>query len=175
MRLALIEHLALMWPDLHVVAEAEDGPTALLKIESLRPDVGFLDIRMPGMTGLEAARALNVPSRVVFVTAFETHAVDANEANAVDYVLKPLEPARLTQVVAKLRKSVASGEPGSVVQMLQALSRLGIPAVTPLAAPSPIPANRLASAPVPCPPGGRLPVALFTSVASRSRRAFQHG
>jgi len=118
MRLARIEHLALLWPDLHVAAEAEDGPTALLKIESLRPDVAFLDIRMPGMTGLEVARALTVPSRVVFVTAFETHAVDAFEANAVDYVLQPLEPSRLTRVVAKLRESVANGEPGSVVQML---------------------------------------------------------
>jgi len=116
--LALIEHLALLWPDLHVVAEAEDGPTASLKIESLRLDVAFLDIRMPGMTGLEVARAVTVPSRVVFVTAFEIHAVDAFEANAVDYVLQPLEPSRLTRVVAKLRKSVANGEPGSVVQML---------------------------------------------------------
>ena len=143
MRRALIELLAGLWPELRVVSEAEDGPSALMKIESLRPDIAFLDIRMPGMTGLEVARALTVASRVVFVTAFENHAVEAFEANAVDYVLKPLEPARLARVIAKLRRALAAGEPGSMVQVLQALGRLGVAVAAPATAPPVVPADRL--------------------------------
>jgi DNA-binding LytR/AlgR family response regulator len=126
MRAALADHLAALWPDLDVLAEADDGPTALLKIESLNPDIAFLDIRMPGMTGLEVARSLTVPSRVVFVTAFDSHAVEAFEANAVDYVLKPLEAPRLARVIAKLRKSLAERAPASAEQLMQALKSLGV-------------------------------------------------
>jgi DNA-binding LytR/AlgR family response regulator len=89
MRSALREQLAILWPELLIVAEADDGPTALEKIETFRPDVAFLDIRMPGLSGLDVARAITHPAIIVFVTAFDSYAVEAFEANAIDYVLKP--------------------------------------------------------------------------------------
>jgi DNA-binding LytR/AlgR family response regulator len=125
MRAALRDHLAALWPELNVVAEAEDGPTALLKVESHKPDFAFLDIRMPGMTGMEVAKSLTVASRVVFVTAHDQHAVEAFEASALDYVLKPLEMPRMARTVAKLRKSMESGAP-SMDQIVRALSRTGM-------------------------------------------------
>lgn len=125
MRAALRDQLATLWPELDVRAEAEDGPSALQKIEMHRPEVAFLDIRMPGMSGLEVAQALTVPTRVVFVTAYDAHAVEAFEANALDYVLKPLETPRLARTVAKLRRSLADGEP-SISQLLNALARSGL-------------------------------------------------
>lgn len=128
MRAALRDQLSALWPELEIRAEAEDGPSALQKVEIHRPDVAFLDIRMPGMTGLEVARALTVPTRVVFVTAFDAHAVEAFEANAIDYVLKPLETPRLARCVSKLRQSLATGEP-SMAQLLSALARSGLPLI----------------------------------------------
>ncbi len=128
MREMLRDQLRMLWPDLQIVAEAADGPSALLQIENLRPDVSFLDIRMPGLTGLQVARAVTVSTRIVFVTAYDTHAVEAFEANAVDYVLKPIEPARLAVVVARLRKSVDVASGLSAHQLFDALARLGIQA-----------------------------------------------
>lgn len=139
MRAALREQLQALWPELSIHAEADDGPTALLKVESLRPDIAFLDIRMPGMTGLEVARAITTPTtRVVFVTAYDSHALEAFEANAVDYIVKPVETARLAKVIAKLRKGLAEDAPVSVEQLMQALATLGIntsPASRPLSVP----------------------------------------
>jgi DNA-binding LytR/AlgR family response regulator len=125
MRAALRDHLTALWPELTVVAEAEDGPTALLKVESHKPDFAFLDIRMPGMSGMEVAKSMTVPSRVVFVTAHDQHAVEAFEASALDYLLKPLETPRMARAVAKLRKSMESGAP-SVDQIVRALARTGL-------------------------------------------------
>lgn len=107
MRDALREQLAALWPELQIIGDAEDGPAALRTIESLSPDIAFLDVRMPGMSGLDVARALTVTTRVVFVTAYDAHAVEAFETRAIDYVLKPLEPARLARSVARLRQATA--------------------------------------------------------------------
>lgn len=137
MREALREHLQQLWPELQIAGESGDGPSALLQIEQLRPDVAFLDIRMPGLTGLQVARAVTVPTRIVFVTAFDAHAVEAFEANAVDYVLKPLDLARLAKVVAKLRQSVDQPSGLSLSQLTDALARLGVQAP---AAPLTVPA-----------------------------------
>ncbi|MGM9483987.1 LytR/AlgR family response regulator transcription factor [Roseateles sp. NT4] len=128
MRAALREHLRALWPELEIRAEAEDGLTALLKIEALRPDVAFLDIRMPGMTGLEVARAKTTASRIVFVTAYSDHAVEAFEADAVDYVVKPVETARLVKVIAKLKRQLAEGDPQAAERLLSTLQRLGVTA-----------------------------------------------
>jgi DNA-binding LytR/AlgR family response regulator len=103
MRAALIEQLGLLWPELQIVAEAEDGPQALRAITTHRPDIAFLDVRMPGLTGLQVAQLLDNQTQVVFVTAYDNHALEAFEANAVDYVLKPLDTARLARMVTKLR------------------------------------------------------------------------
>lgn len=109
MRAALRERLAQLWPELRLLQECEDGIEALQAIQRLRPQLAFLDIRMPGLTGLQVADALqNVDTRVVFVTAYDAHAVEAFEAQAVDYVLKPVELPRLAKTVARLRAALAS-------------------------------------------------------------------
>jgi len=128
MRDALRERLQVLWPDLQMLPDACDGPSALVQIEIQRPDIAFLDIRMPGLTGLQVARAVTVPTRIVFVTAYEAHAVDAFEANAVDYVLKPVELARLTKVLAKLRQGIVQPSAVSLNQLTEALTRLGVQA-----------------------------------------------
>lgn len=95
-----------MWPELRVVARAANGLEALRLIDEEAPDVAFLDIRMPGMTGLDvAARLLQSPEapHIVFVTAFDQYAVEAFEHSVVDYLLKPASLDRLTKTVAKLK------------------------------------------------------------------------
>ena len=133
MRDVLRDLLHMLWPDLVLLEDACDGPSALLQIETQRPDIAFLDIRMPGLTGLQVARAVTVPIRIVFVTAYDAHAVEAFEANAVDYVLKPVETVRLAKVVAKLRQSIMQPSALTLSQLTEALTRLGTQA--PAAAP----------------------------------------
>jgi DNA-binding LytR/AlgR family response regulator len=114
LREALLEALAAAWPELHVVAECEDGGSALEAIAEHQPEVAFLDIRMPGLTGLEVAAAAVTASpgtHVVFVTAYDQYAVDAFETGALDYLLKPIAPERLAQTVQRLRSRLAAGEP----------------------------------------------------------------
>ncbi|MDQ0008730.1 DNA-binding LytR/AlgR family response regulator [Luteibacter jiangsuensis] len=107
---ALQRELAIAWPELDVLEVAEDGGAALEAIASHRPEVAFLDIRMPGLTGMEVAAAAAEASPdtlVVFITAYDQYAVDAFERGAVDYLLKPVTPDRLAQTVARLRGRLA--------------------------------------------------------------------
>ena len=106
MRANLREQLALAWPELEIVAEAADGDEAIALCAQHRPDVAFLDIRMPGRTGLDAALEIGEQARVVFVTAYEQHALAAFEAGAVDYLLKPIEHERLLQTVDRIRRNL---------------------------------------------------------------------
>lgn len=114
LREQLKTRLQAAWPDVQVIAEARDGNEALARAEELRPDVMFLDIRMPGMTGIEAAREiLALPGwqgEIVFVTAYDEYAVAAFEHGALDYLLKPVEPERLAQTVQRLRARLARRE-----------------------------------------------------------------
>ena len=112
MRAALRDCLGQLWPELRIVAESEDGLRALQAIQQQRPQLAFLDIRMPGLSGLQVAEALQGSgTRVVFVTAYDAHAVQAFEAQAVDYVLKPVELPRLAKTVARLRQALAEQAP----------------------------------------------------------------
>ncbi|MFL9908341.1 LytR/AlgR family response regulator transcription factor [Paraburkholderia sp. RL17-337-BIB-A] len=129
MREMLRDKLNMLWPELEILAEAGDGPSALVEIETRRPDMAFLDIRMPGLSGLEVARGVTVQSRIVFVTAYDTHAVEAFEASALDYILKPVETARLATMIGKLRKSLDTDAHLSMHQLTEALSRLGVHAL----------------------------------------------
>jgi DNA-binding LytR/AlgR family response regulator len=99
----LRRQLAEVAPDARIVAEAGDGNTALAQIESLRPDVAFLDIRMPGLSGLEVAARATVGCRYVFVTAYDEFAIQAFEQAAVDYLLKPVTAERLAKTMERLR------------------------------------------------------------------------
>lgn len=100
----LAERLTALWPDLSISAVAANGLEALGALARLRPDLAFLDIRMPGLTGLQVAQSAGL-TRIVFVTAYEEHALAAFEVAAVDYLLKPVSDQRLAQCVERLRSS----------------------------------------------------------------------
>jgi len=102
--------LAQAWPDLQVVKVAANGVEAAEAIAELEPDLAFLDIQMPGLTGLEVAQGIEGATRVVFVTAYDQYAVDAFEARAVDYLLKPLKAERLAACVQRLRAVPPAGD-----------------------------------------------------------------
>jgi DNA-binding LytR/AlgR family response regulator len=107
---ALQRELAIAWPELDVLEVAEDGGAALEAIAAHRPEIAFLDIRMPGLTGMEVAAAAAEASPdtlIVFITAYDQYAVDAFERGAVDYLLKPVTSDRLAQTVARLRSRLA--------------------------------------------------------------------
>ncbi|MBQ5949048.1 LytTR family DNA-binding domain-containing protein [Massilia sp. ST3] len=99
----LAEALARLWPEAQVVAMAGDGVEAIRLAHATMPDAAFLDIRMPGLSGLEVARTFSHRTHVVFVTAHEEHALAAFDEGALDYVLKPIDPARLARAIERLR------------------------------------------------------------------------
>lgn len=101
---ALLEMLTAAWPELEVVAACEDGIAAMTAIAGRRPQVAFLDIRMPGVSGLDVARAaVAAGALVVFTTAYDEYALGAFEAGAIDYLLKPVRPDRLQAAVERLQ------------------------------------------------------------------------
>ncbi|MEO7497514.1 MAG: LytTR family DNA-binding domain-containing protein [Massilia sp.] len=120
LRAELREALARLWPQAELVGEAADGVEALRMAQACSPDIAFLDIRMPGLSGIELARVFGGRTHVVFVTAYEEHAVAAFEEGATDYLLKPIDMARLARCVERLRAKLALPPPD--------LSRLAAPA-----------------------------------------------
>ncbi|ODP30803.1 LytTR family DNA-binding domain-containing protein [Pandoraea sp. ISTKB] len=121
---ALRAMLAQAWPELQVLPDASDGTSAIAAIAQARPDVVFLDISMPGATGIDVARAcarLTHPPQIVFVTAFDRYALDAFDAAAVDYLLKPVEPERLARTVARVRERLAAPTSDTLSQLLTTL------------------------------------------------------
>jgi len=121
MREQLRTRLAEVWPDLEIVAEAKNGQEAVAAVREHGPDLAFLDIRMPGMTGVEAARAIGEACHIVFITAYNEYAVEAFEQGAVDYVLKPAERERLELTVARLKKRLGE-RPSDLGNLLERLS-----------------------------------------------------
>lgn len=120
MRAQLKRKLAEVWPDLEIVAEAENGALALEALEREQPDLMFLDIQMPVMTGIEVARRLDGRCHVVFVTAYDEYAVAAFEQGAIDYLLKPVEAERLAVTVERLKTQLGKPAPnlGVIVDQL---------------------------------------------------------
>jgi DNA-binding LytR/AlgR family response regulator len=121
MREQLRARLSEVWPDLQVLAEAKNGEEAVAAVNDHRPDLAFLDIRMPGMTGIEAARHIGDACHVVFITAYNEYAVDAFEHGAIDYVLKPAEAERLAITVARVKQRLGS-KPTDLGELLSKLS-----------------------------------------------------
>jgi DNA-binding LytR/AlgR family response regulator len=105
LREELRERLIALWPELSICSLAADGTEALLQLEQHTPDVVFLDIQMPGMSGLEVAKRASGKTHVVFVTAYDKYAVAAFEHGAVDYVMKPFDYARLAETVKRSRRA----------------------------------------------------------------------
>ena len=120
-RLKLAVLLAELWPELSVVAQCEDGLAALEALTSLQPEVAFLDIRMPGLTGLEIARAASPSTHVVFTTAYDEYAVSAFDHGAIDYLLKPIKRERLEHTVTRLKERAGSTAAPSISAILDAL------------------------------------------------------
>lgn len=118
--------LAELWPELSVVAQCEDGLTALEALEHHRPQIAFLDIRMPGVSGLEVARAAGTQCQVIFITAYEEYALRAFDEGAVDYLLKPVERERLSRAIERARSRLEGGpqvDMAALIDMVEA--RLG--------------------------------------------------
>lgn len=120
----LREALYGLWPELHVVAEAEDGIAAVRALEAHEPTVLFLDIQMPGMNGLDVARTASGRCHVVFVTAYDHYAVAAFDQGAVDYLMKPFTAARLATAVVRLRERMRQA-PMHLDEVLQLLGNAG--------------------------------------------------
>ena len=126
LRESLVAQLREVWPELDIVAECEDGGSALEAIATHQPDVAFLDIRMPGMTGLEVAAAAaeaSPVSQIVFVTAYNQYAIDAFEKGAVDYLLKPVARDRLVAAVRRVQTRAATGshDPHALAEIIRRL------------------------------------------------------
>jgi DNA-binding LytR/AlgR family response regulator len=111
-----------LWPELQIAAVLHDGMAAAEALAEIRPDIAFLDIRMPGQSGLDAARSAAAGCRVVFVTAFDDHAVQAFEQAAADYLLKPVSDERLLRCVERLKQRSAPASDALLARLQQLLA-----------------------------------------------------
>lgn len=127
LREALAAQLGRLWPELEIVAQARNGREAIELFDELEPDIVFLDVHMPGLNGVEAARAIDRRAQVVFVTAYEQYAVQAFEQGAIDYVVKPFDAQRLADTVQRLRERLVQqgrGAPTPTGEMRAMLDQL---------------------------------------------------
>jgi DNA-binding LytR/AlgR family response regulator len=123
LRKSLARLLGEAWPELEVVAQARNGREAVAQCDAMKPDICFLDVHMPGLSGVEAARRIGQRAHLVFVTAYDQYAVQAFEQKAIDYLVKPLEPARLADTVARLQARLrAAGPPPEIEALLEQLA-----------------------------------------------------
>ena len=123
MRERMRDLLAEVWPDLHIVAISADGMQAITDFETHMPDIAFLDVRMPGMTGIEVAAEIGDRAHLVFTTAYDQYAVEAFENGAADYIVKPVEADRLALCVERLKKRLSAGAPADIAQLLNKLKQ----------------------------------------------------
>jgi DNA-binding LytR/AlgR family response regulator len=118
LRKSLVRMLAQAWPELGVVAQARNGREAVEQFEAQQPDICFLDVHMPGLSGMEAARFIGCRAHLVFVTAFDQYAVQAFEHGALDYLVKPVEQARLAATVTRLQERMRAAQPAADTEAL---------------------------------------------------------
>lgn len=118
LRKALLRLLADAWPELKVIAQARNGREAIAQFETLQPDICFLDVHMPGLSGVEAAREIGRRAHLVFVTAYSEYAVQAFEQGALDYLVKPVEAKRLSDTVERLKERLQAAQPAPDVDNL---------------------------------------------------------
>jgi DNA-binding LytR/AlgR family response regulator len=118
LREALARQLADAWPELDVVAKARNGREAIKQFDALRPDVCFLDVHMPGLSGVEAAHHIGRRAHLVFVTAYDHYAVQAFAQGALDYLVKPVEQARLVETVVRLKERLEAARPAPDTEAL---------------------------------------------------------
>jgi DNA-binding LytR/AlgR family response regulator len=118
LRDALERMLARAWPELKIVSHARNGREAIDQFETYRPDICFLDVQMPGKTGVEAAQHIGRRAHLVFVTAYDQYAVQAFAQGVLDYLVKPVEPSRLAQTVARLQERLRASQPAPNTEAL---------------------------------------------------------
>ncbi|HEY6126055.1 MAG TPA: LytTR family DNA-binding domain-containing protein [Steroidobacteraceae bacterium] len=118
LREALVRLLASAWPDLEIVAQARNGREAIDLFDAHKPDICFLDVQMPGKTGVEAAQHIGRRAHLVFVTAFVEYAIQAFERGALDYLVKPVEPERLAATVQRLQERLGASQPAMDTEAL---------------------------------------------------------
>ena len=118
LREALARQLAQAWPELDVVAQARNGREAIEQFEALRPDVCFLDVHMPGLSGVQAAHQIGRRAHLVFVTAYDHYAVQAFAQGALDYLVKPVDQARLAETVTRLQERMRAAQPARNTEAL---------------------------------------------------------
>ncbi len=118
LRTALKRQLGEVWPELKVLAQARNGREAVEHFEVHRPDICFLDVHMPGLSGIEAARRIGQRAHLVFVTAFDQYALQAFEHGVLDYLVKPVEPARVAETVARLKERLRAAQPAPDTEAL---------------------------------------------------------
>jgi DNA-binding LytR/AlgR family response regulator len=123
LRDALARLLATAWPELVVVAQARNGREAIELFDLHQPDICFLDVQMPGITGVEAAQHIGDRAHLVFVTAFDQYAVQAFAQGALDYLVKPVEAARLADTVSRLKTRLQAERPSDTAALLDQLAR----------------------------------------------------
>lgn len=131
LRQSLTRMLAQAWPALNVVAQARNGREAVEQFEALRPDICFLDVHMPGLSGVDAAVRIGGRAHLVFVTAYTEYAVQAFEQGALDYLVKPVEAARLAETVARLQRRHSEPAPDMARLLEQLSARLAKPEAPP--------------------------------------------
>lgn len=133
LRDALERMLAQAWPELMIVARARNGREAIEQFDQHRPHICFLDVQMPGKTGIEAAQHIGRRAHLVFVTAYDQYAVQAFAQGVLDYLVKPVEPVRLAETIARLQERMNASQPAlntdAILQQLAAsLAQRSVPA-----------------------------------------------
>jgi DNA-binding LytR/AlgR family response regulator len=118
LREALRRQLGNVWPELAIVAEARNGREAVRLFDERHPDICFLDVHMPGLSGVDAANHIGRRAHLVFVTAYDHYAVQAFAQGALDYLLKPVEPARLAETVSRLQERLQASKPAINTELL---------------------------------------------------------
>jgi DNA-binding LytR/AlgR family response regulator len=134
LREVMVRLLAQDWPDLQIVAQARNGREAMELFDEHEPDICFLDVQMPGKTGVEAAQHIGRRAHLVFVTAFIEYAIQAFDRGALDYLVKPVEPKRLAETVERLKERIRASQPAMdsealLHQLAQALNPGGAKAL----------------------------------------------
>lgn len=118
LRGALAQMLSQAWPGLEIVAQARNGREAIRLYDEVRPEICFLDVHMPGLSGVDVAHHIGRRAHVVFVTAYDTYAVEAFAQGALDYLVKPVEPVRLADTVARIQERLRMAQPASNTEHL---------------------------------------------------------
>ena len=131
LREALASQLAQVWPELEVIAQARNGREAVELFEARKPDICFLDVHMPGLSGVEAASRIGNRAHLVFVTAYDRYAVQAFAQGVLDYLVKPVELERLAETVVRLKERLSAAQPASnsaalLEQLAAQLARLQV-------------------------------------------------